>query len=85
MVHFENTVTTGGFVLLRVLRCGLYNTLLHTDTVNVMVMLRLGKEMLRTGGRCVTYFSGEIEKTRITLGHLVFRPRIYRDAFRIRP
>jgi len=44
-----------------------------------------GKEMSRTGGRCVTYFSGEIEEARITLGHLVFRPRNYRDAFRIPP
>jgi len=50
--------------------------LLHTDTVNVMVRELIyrkgfGKEMPWTGGRCVTYFSGKIEETRITVGHLV--------------
>jgi hypothetical protein len=46
-----------------------------------------GKETSRTDGPCVTYFffgGGEIAEARITLGHLVFRLRIYRDAFRIR-
>jgi hypothetical protein len=32
-----------------------------------------------------TYYPGESEEKRITLGCLVFRPRLERDAFRIQP
>ena len=46
---FQNTVTTGSFVLLRVLRCGLYIMLLHIDTVNVLVRVSDVQEKIWEG------------------------------------